>query len=156
MAASFFQMQDLLIARLNEIFQGTIFIDPALPADIEEFQKRITGRSPVIYVYYGGYLTGSGAGSETSKIIQQRWIIILTIRNYLDKPSESSSIKEADRYTDALISGLLGWDFLEQSADIGHMPLQLINAPAPIISKGAILFPFAFQTAYPLSNKISH
>ena len=39
MPASFFQMQGLLIDRLNEIFQGSIKVDPALPSDIEEFQN---------------------------------------------------------------------------------------------------------------------
>jgi len=151
MAASFFQMHGLIIGRLRDVFAGKIKIEPMVP-DSEEIQKRIIGISPVIYVYYGGYSPGDGAGNESSKIIKQIWTVVLVIRNYQNKPSENNAIQEADIYTDTLISSLLGWQALNETNAYTHGALELVQAPPPIISKGAILFPFSFQTTYPLSN----
>lgn len=157
MAKSYFQLRDLLIDRLREIFENKIKIEPMLPTDISEIRERITGASPVIYVFYNGYTAGDNTGSGSSVIITQTWTVLLVVRNYFSKSNESHSLKDADLYTDKLISGLLGWDFLEQEPTIGHMPLKLVNSPLPVIlDKGALLIPFSFQTDYPLSNSVSH
>ena len=152
MDTSFFQIQFLIIDRLNEIFEGKIKISAAPPVKMSEIQERITGYSPIIYVFYNGYSAGSRAANNAGQVLIQTWTVMLVVRNYQNKPSEEGSIKEADKYINPMLSGLLGWNFKPQNQS-RYWPLKLVNSPFPVIlDKGAVGFPFSFETSYTLIN----
>jgi len=101
-----------------------------------------TLQSPAVFVVYDGDRLGDAAGRGGARIVHQRWLVVLAVRNATQADGGTALAHDAGPLLSGLIEALQGW---APSADF--RPLYRSNAPPPDFSPSFGFYPLAFEAA---------
>lgn len=101
-----------------------------------------TLQSPAVFVVYDGDRLGDAAGRGGARIVHQRWLVVLAVRNATQSDGGAALTNEAGPLLSALIEALQGW-----APSDDFRPLVRIAAPLPGFSPAFAFYPLAFEAA---------
>jgi hypothetical protein len=98
-------------------------------------------RLPAVYVLYAGERVPAGEQSHRGGVahVDQRWYVVLALRNVRDTQHGSAWRRDAGPMLAALNAALQGWRAAPE-----FQPLQKTSAPAPMYTAGYGYFPLAY------------
>lgn len=129
----------LIIARLKDRVPG---LRQVLPATALSTLTETGAQSPAAFVLYDGDRLGDSAMAGRQRVIHQRWLVVLAVRN----ATQGDGGKAMQDVAGPLISEILG--VLQGHAlSADHRPLMRVAAPRPGYSPAFAYYPLAFETA---------
>lgn len=129
----------LLMQRIRDAVPGVVAVLAA--RDLSRLAES-TLQSPSVFVVYDGDRLGDAAGRGGARIVHQRWLVVLAVRNATQTDGGAALTTEAGPLISDLLSALQGW---EPSED--HRPLYRVAAPLPGFSPAFGFYPLAFEAA---------
>lgn len=137
-------MEHLLVAerlihcRLEERLPQEVAIMSAADLVGVSAQAQIT---PAIHILYDGYSIADEIADGAITMIEQRWLVVVAVRNVRDNASGQATREDAGPLLSLVLSALLGW-----RPSTEHSALKLGVAPAPVYDAGFGYFPLTFST----------
>lgn len=113
------------------------------PFNLEDMQESSQNTPAVHVIYAGDNITQNSVGQGASRVITQKWLIVLAVRysgSQLQKTSEIRS--NAGQLIPKLLGCLQGWKPNESSRPL----VRSAGAPPPGYSAAFAYFPFMFES----------
>jgi len=99
-------------------------------------------QSPAVFVVYDGDRLGDAAGRGGARIVHQRWLVVLAVRNAAQSDGGAALTGDAGPLLSDLLEALQGW-----APSVDHRPLYRVAAPLPGYSPAFGFYPLAFEAA---------
>lgn len=128
----------LLVARVKDQVAGLRHV---LPATELSAMKETGLPSPSAFVIYDGDRLGDSALRGQSRVVYQRWLVVLAVRNATQGDGGQAIQDEAGPLLSSILGALQGHIL---SPD--HRPLIRVQAPKPGYSAAFAYYPLAFET----------
>lgn len=100
--------------------------------------------SPALHVVYSGDVVGGGGtqvGAGASKIVDQRWLVVLAVRTAAAQLQDTTEIrKKAGELVPRVLGALQGWQPVQWMR-----PLARVSGPPAGFSSSFAYFPFMFE-----------
>ncbi|MEX2524447.1 MAG: hypothetical protein WD750_05780 [Gammaproteobacteria bacterium] len=112
-------------------------------ADLDDIGE-VKQPAPAGIVFYDGddVLTGEGGSRDSgSQVIDQRWGLVVAVRNVRNIRGGASARQEASPLILATITAFAGW-----TPKKGYRAMRRGSAPGPAYDKGYAYFPLLFTT----------
>ncbi len=139
----YFAAEKAIVDRLTAQVPGIVKI--YTPFDLQGVIEA-SQASPALHVVYSGDVvggTGPGqqAGAGASKIVDQRWLVVLAVRTAAAQLQDTTDIRtKAGALIPSVLGALQGW------APVQWMrPLARISGPTAGYSSSFAYFPFLFE-----------
>jgi hypothetical protein len=138
-ATNYFEAEELIVARLRaEVLELKDILTPFSIADMLQANQNVPA-AHIIYV--GDNVVGEEAGKGARRVIDQRWMVVLAMRNAKAQLQNTSSVRQdAGLIIPKILNALSGWAPLEYMR-----PLVRAQAPAVGSSSTFAYFPFMFE-----------
>ena len=140
---NYFEAEAAIIARLDAEVPGIMKI--YTPFDLQGVVES-SQASPALHVVYsgdvvGGTNPGPQAGHGASKIVDQRWLVVLAVRTAAAQLQDTTSIRtKAGELIPRVLGALQGWQPVQWMR-----PLARISGPPAGYSSSFAYFPFLFE-----------
>ena len=129
----------LIVARLKDRVEDLRLV---LPATELSAMKETGLPTPSVFVIYDGDRLGDAALRGAVRVVHQRWLVVLAVRNATQGDGGQAMQDTAGPLISALLGALQG---VLLSPD--HRPLMRVSAPKPGYSAAFAYYPLAFETA---------
>jgi len=139
MLADYLAAGPLIIARIADAVPGIVSVLPA--RDLASLTES-TLQSPTVFVVYDGDRLADTAGRGQAQAVQQRWLVVLAIRNAKQGDGGAGMAAEAGPLLVGLLKALQGW----QPNSTDYRPLVRVAAPRPGYSPAFAYYPLAFES----------
>ena len=141
--ANYFEPETAIVARLTAEVVGITRI--YTPFDLQGVVEA-SQASPALHVVYsgdvvGGTGTGPQAGAGSSKIVDQRWLVVLAVRTAAAQLQDTTEIRtKAGELIPRILGALQGWQPVQWMR-----PLARVSGPPAGFSSSFAYFPFLFE-----------
>lgn len=112
----------------------------ALLEDEAEFEKKISGKLPAVFVGFDGETIGDMTGDGFTHVADQRWLVVLAVGSYRRSDTNKGVVDAAGPLLAQLLAALGGW------MPEGLTELKRQVAPRPGYRAGVGFFPLVFTT----------
>lgn len=137
----YFEAEKAIVCRLKqEIPELKEVYTPFSLSDMVESSQA----SPAIHVIYSGdNVKSPEAGQGSAKMIGQKWMVVLAVRNAKSQLQNTTEIRNlAGELIPKLLSALQGWKPTEASRPL----VRVAGSPPPGYSSSFAYFPFMFES----------
>jgi hypothetical protein len=137
MLADYLSASNLIIDRIRAAVPGVVSVLPA--RDLANVVES-TLQSPSVFVVYDGDRLSDTGGRGQAQVIQQRWLVVLAVRNARQADGGAGLAADAGPLITDLLQALQGW---QPSPDF--RPLIRVASPKPGYSPAFAYYPLAFE-----------
>jgi hypothetical protein len=135
---NYLELEPIIIERWKT--QMPELVNVVAIADLPDIMQ-VSQSVPAGIVYYDGDNIGTNTDRGASQGVDQRWALVVAVRNVRDVREGSAARQEAGPLISKTLNVIAGWKPKE-----GYKEFRRISGPGPAYTKGFAYFPLLFST----------
>lgn len=137
----YFEAEKALVARIKE--QMPELKEVYTPFSLSDMVESSQASPAVHIIYAGDNVKSSEAGQGSAKMIGQKWMVVLAVRNANSQLQKTTEIRNlAGELIPKLLGSLQGWKPTPASRPL----VRIAGSPPPGYSSAFAYFPFMFES----------